>query len=485
MAGNPYYDDEDSSAFGSGGDDPDAWGGFGSEDLSRPPEPMALPPYRPAPPPPVHTPQAAPRPAAVEEVPDWAVTRSDRPDDDDWDTTSGFTPAPVARAPQPVAAAAPAAAPQAKQSRFPQRPPKAGPGTPQTKASLFPARPSKPAGSAPTGASKRAGGRWQRTLFRGLTYTVLGFALIIGLKAMFFPRVPPTADETAKLVAAKLGSTGFPIEQGNAVALRYATAYLTYSQNTSDTRKTELDALSSKSDTTGYGWNGQGSQSLSVPAFVAGKPELDGENRAVITVGARNDRGLWLYLAVPLFAEKADKVSVAGEPAYIAPPRKANPPPLLPVTLDRAAGDQLATVLPGFFKAWAASDLATLNQYVIAGADVGGLQGAVTLNAVDLIAAPVGGNERVALVTVSWVSGGPVVGADNGKTGTPPSGTSPSGSLDPASKPATLSQAYRVGVTYKPDVQKWYVNAITGGRPAGGSATAGPAGGTPPASPAG
>ena len=98
--------------------------------------------------------------------------------------------------------------------------------------------------------------------------------------------------------------------------------------------------------------------------------------------------------------------------------------------------------LPAFFQAYASSDSGALNRFLVHGASVAGLGGAVTFDSISALRVPPGGASRQITVTVIWQ--------------VPEQPGSAAGNLGMASK---LEMTYGMSVL---DLQsgKWYVKEI-------------------------
>lgn len=204
--------------------------------------------------------------------------------------------------------------------------------------------------------------RWQRKVFVTGVNLVLILALILGFKAMLFPKAPTPVDDIAAAAARQLGDTGFPTQPAMAFAQRFTTAYFTAGQDPSLTAP--LAAYAPALDTTTWVSTAKPAQLLSSPS-IANKTSNDAHNAVITTATLLAPANQWAYLAVPIFADDSGNLSVSAPPALVPAPPVAQPQQLdqLPAP-DTTQAAALGTLLDGFFDAWAASDNAALDRYL-------------------------------------------------------------------------------------------------------------------------
>jgi len=425
---------------------------------------------------PVPAPASVPAPApqiADTETPDWATIRpadtGNEPTEaafssevgDGFDLPAAAVPVPaVTVQPEPVADDEPRG--KARRARKSAKVEKiAKPAAPEKAATA--ARPGRKSMSV-------AGGRWKVMVLRGGVYTVLGLLLLGGARNIISPREKIDVGAVTSQVQTALGQNGFPAATAEAFSIRFARAYLTYTEATADTRMEELARYSKAASQMKWGLTTDGDKQQKVTAgpFVSTQPELLDKNNAIITVGAQVNDTTWVYLAVPVYADDAGALVVSGPPAFVAAPARATSPGGAAITQsDDALAQSLTTdVLTGFFTAWAASDTTALKRYTTPDATTSaltGLGGSVTLATVNSVEVPRdGGDARPITASINWQSA--AIG--------------------------TYAQSYRVSVAKGTD-GRWYVKDIKGGlvSPDGDSAqtdgvtdgdTAAPAASTPP-----
>lgn len=424
----------------------------------QPPQAPLAPPAPAAPviaPPPAVTPTpvAAPTPApAVTPAPAPVVAPTPAPVERYDHPRHDPAPAPVQQPVAPTPAAPSMPMPQAQpESRGRKR----GPGKPKSRG--------KAADSTrPTGRGNAfAGGRWKTKILRGLIYSVLVLLLIGGLRNIIAPKSGPSADEITATVRTSLGDTGFPTTAAEGFAVRFANTYLNYDAETREARTLALATYSQEASEGIWGWTGsEGTQQVINGPFIAAKPVVKDRSNALVTVAAQVSGGAWVYLSIPVYANERGALVISGPPAFVSPPARAVAPGAsAPAADDDTLVQTLTTdVLPGYFKAWAASNTVDLARYITPDATAAassGLTGAVTLAQIGEVRMPRdGGDTRTGQVSVTWTAKGA----------------------------GSFVQAYELTVV-KDGSGRWSVKDIVGGvvSPSGSGDTATP---TAPATPA-
>lgn len=342
---------------------------------------------------------------------------------------------------QPVYTPDPQPEPESRTRRGKAKAPKAGKPGKGAKAAKGP-KPSSP-------GKGMAGGRWKIKALRVAIYSLVGLLLLGGLKNIVAPSKGPDAQAITEAVRANIGDNGFPTDAAEGFAVRFASIYLDTDPNTQEDRLNRLAVFSPDAADGSWGWTGSvGKQSIIAGPVVASKPVLKDKNFATVTVTAQVTSKAWVYLAVPVYASNTGNLVVSGPPAFVAPPARADSPGDDAITTrDDALEQTLGTALmPGFFKAWAASNSVELDRYTAKDATQAarnGLAGAMTLDKVGEITMPRDGeNTRVGEVEVTWN----IKGA------------------------GTYIQNYVVTVT-KDASAKWSVKDITGGVISDGAAS--------------
>ncbi|MFD8145101.1 conjugal transfer protein [Streptomyces sp. NPDC059708] len=293
--------------------------------------------------------------------------------------------------------------------------------------------------------------------------------------------------------------TEFPTQTAAVFAEEYATLCMTYSPETADKRRESLARFTSAGVDRDCGWNGKGKQEVKLANWDGTTEELPeyGKNGRYLNIQLTYANGRTTTLSVPVYVKDLGKGSglrIAGDVGEMPLPVRDTVPVVdkKDEVVDQTLSGQLKEqVLPGYFKAWAASDTTALTRFTTPDATasaVTGLAGVLTdpvVQEVEALApegAKVGdkptytqGQAVPARVTVIWGGGGP----DDGKNA------------------VTLKRSYRVTVVNTP--QGWFIKDVRGGvmDPTGGradegrtpspapSASATPAGGAgTPSSPA-
>jgi hypothetical protein len=286
------------------------------------------------------------------------------------------------------------------------------------------------------GSWRGAGGRWLLWPLRVVLWTALVVVAFRGITAIIFNSSPAPAGGTGA------GSvTGeFPVSLAEAYATEFGRVYLGFSPQSLGQREQALAAFvppAVSAANPSLGWNGAGQLNLQ-SLQVAGIKVQDSQH-AVVTLLALLG-GQLMELGVPVAATGSGLV-VTGEPAWLpAPPRIS--PPAARAGSDRVAQGQLMNELPAFFQAYASGDSAALNRFLVHGAAVAGLGGAVTFDSISALGVPPGGASRQITVTVIWQ--------------VPEQPGSAAGNLGMTSK---LEMTYGMSVV---DLQsgKWYVKEI-------------------------
>jgi hypothetical protein len=286
------------------------------------------------------------------------------------------------------------------------------------------------------GGSRGAGGRWLLWPLRAVLWTVLLVIAFRGITAIIFSSSPAPAGGT------RTGTGGeFPVSLAEAYATEFGRVYLGLSPQSLAQREQALAAFvpaSLSAANPSLGWNGIGRLNLQ-SVQVAGVKVQDRQH-AVVTLLALLG-GQLMELGVPI-AATGSGLAVSGEPAWLAAPPQAPPPPA-PRGSDRVAQSQLMNELPTFFQAYASGDSGALNRFLARGVSVAGLGGAVTFDQISALHVPPGGTTRQITVTVIWQL------------------SEPPGSVTAGNQGVTteLEMSYGMSVV---DLQggKWYVKGI-------------------------
>ncbi|MFH8892743.1 conjugal transfer protein [Streptomyces sp. NPDC017949] len=282
--------------------------------------------------------------------------------------------------------------------------------------------------------------------------------------------------------------TDFPAQAAATFAEEYVTLCMTYSPQTYDKRREAMTRYTSAGVDRDCGVTGQGSQEVRGAQWDGTLEELPeyGPNGRYLGIQVQLSTGRTTTVSVPVYVKDlaaGSGLRIAGDVGEMPLPVRGIVPPVKKEdeVVDQALSDQLrAQVLPGYFKAWGASDTTGLARFTSTDATqsaTAGLAGALSTPEVQAVVAlaPVGskpgtaiaygpGQTVVARVTVVWGSGAGAAKA------TPA----------PTSAPA-VKRSYRV--TLVNTAQGWFIKDVRGGTldPTGGNADAGA---TPSATPA-
>ncbi|WP_307845103.1 conjugal transfer protein [Planomonospora sp. ID67723] len=240
---------------------------------------------------------------------------------------------------------------------------------------------------------------------------------------------------------------GFPVTQGTSFASQFAAVYLNFDAVRLSERAGRLAPFLPDGADQQFGWDGLGR--MSAGAIQPYGIEVTDAENAVVTLmfQAGNRRQL---LSVPIFHDsRTGRLVVSGRPGILPAPSSAALPALAEPERDKAAEQELRTPMANFFKAYAASDAASLQQYAADGVTLEGFGGAFTFVELKELVVPLpAGTTRKVTATVVW--GVP--------TGAAPSAEPASG--DPGDMSGKLEQSYVLTVVEQGG--KWFVKSIGG-----------------------
>ena len=242
-----------------------------------------------------------------------------------------------------------------------------------------------------------AGGRWLIWIGRTVAWAVILLIGYRGILAIIDGRMSPTSPTSASPPVAA-GSSQFPVTMAEAYATQFGNVYLNFSPAGAARRSRELAGFLPSGADPQLGWNGVGTQRL-LASQVAGV-SVTGSHSAVVTLLAQLSSGRMIELGVPIYAANGGMI-VSGNPALLPGPSKVMPPAAVHGG-DQATAAVLQRQLPAFFEAFASGDRTTLARYTSPGAQLSGLDGAVTFGAINSVYAPAGGSSRSISVTVTW-----------------------------------------------------------------------------------
>jgi Conjugative transposon protein TcpC len=244
-----------------------------------------------------------------------------------------------------------------------------------------------------------AGGRWLLWLLRVVLWAALLAITYRGLTAIVFNEASaPSGGATGP---ARAAGGQFPVTLAEAYATEFGQVYLNFSPATQALREQELAAFvpaRMAAANPDLGWNGAGQMSLQSEQ-VAGIAVQDPQHAVVTLLATVN--GELIELGVPVIASDGGVV-VSGEPAWLPAPRQISTPLPANQSSDPVAQSELMNELPAFFQAYANSDSAALNRFLVRGVSLTGLGGAVTFDAIAGLHVPPGGSARQISVTVIW-----------------------------------------------------------------------------------
>jgi hypothetical protein len=254
-------------------------------------------------------------------------------------------------------------------------------------------RSSARSGSVPWRGS---GGRWVVWALRVVAWAVL---LVIGYRGVLAIVQGTTSTASGTAAPAAAAGTRFPATQAEAYALQFGGAYLNFSPATAARRAGLLAAMLPAGADPQLGWNYVGTQTLQSEQVAA--ISVQGDHKAIVTLLAEINGSQMIELGVPVYTSGGLFV-VTGEPALLPAPKAAVPPTAPSQGVDATAVSALQAQLPAFFRAYASGGQATLSRFLVQGAQVTGLGGAVTYNQLVSVTAPPGGATRTITAVVSW-----------------------------------------------------------------------------------
>ncbi|MBE3000172.1 conjugal transfer protein [Nocardiopsis sp. HNM0947] len=205
-----------------------------------------------------------------------------------------------------------------------------------------------------------AGGRWLVGAGRVVLWVFIAVVIVNGimipLRGGFALPAADDAPEQAETV-------DYPETAAAAFGLRFAEVYL----NTEESGEERLEALAA------YVPEGQAAdlelpaESLAAENLTVFAVDVENENNAMVVVRADvNDEPM--SLEVPVYSD-GDSLVVSGRPALLGAPTRAELPPGASFETDDAAAQELQSVLPGFFEAYA-QEPGHLDRYVEADASI-------------------------------------------------------------------------------------------------------------------
>ncbi|MEU8550966.1 conjugal transfer protein [Streptomyces roseoverticillatus] len=269
---------------------------------------------------------------------------------------------------------------------------------------------------------------------------VIGLAAVTGIRTW----ISPADHGTPAPAPAKTGPS-YPTDQAQAVAARWARAYLTWDEARAADRARLLAADMPSGTDTAIGWDGHGQQE--VLAVQPGAVTVTDKEQARVRIeallcGAKADekKGIketsdhWVGLDVPVVATRG-RIVVTGQPGIVGIPATAPGLPDLPAPeADQDLTAATQGVVEKFFRAYAAGETETVTA---PGKTIPPLPAGVALKSVSSWSADQGsGDHRTGTARIAWETAGGVV-----------------------------EQTYRVELTRvsSADAQRWQVSGVHGG----------------------
>jgi hypothetical protein len=194
----------------------------------------------------------------------------------------------------------------------------------------------------------------------------------------------------------------FPVEAGEAFAVRFASVYLEWDAHDPQARAERIAPYVPQGAEQQFGWAGDGQQVavLVVPVRTA----VVSDTAAVITVtaevtGVKAPR--WVHLAVPVATDDQGRFVVTDTPALVPGPGQAAAPRQPAQTMDPDLAAALREPLTAFFRAYAGTEPGQLEYLLAPGVQMGTLGGVVQFEDLQL-AVPRGGDRRDVVAKVRW-----------------------------------------------------------------------------------
>lgn len=269
----------------------------------------------------------------------------------------------------------------------------------------------------------RYGGDRKKLLFVGAAFGCLAVLAPISLTVALNR---PSPQQVNDLVDTRLASNGTSFPKGQAVAWagQVARTWGTWDEkDQSGMREALMSQFLSQGLDANAGWNGKGKQTVTYVS-VNSEPRVKDDTHALVDATYQTDAGTWRCVTLSVFAYKPAGFSDAAPSAFAL---AANPTPVacaprtgapaLPEVKDPTIGQNDTTsaekltsdFFPGFFAAWAASDRATLGQYVSTDATLIGLGGAFESSPLPIISnvtlptpMTIDGQSRAGDTTARW-----------------------------------------------------------------------------------
>jgi hypothetical protein len=297
---------------------------------------------------------------------------------------------------------------------------------------------------------ERSGALFAKRFGRGLLWAVVGLAAVTGVRAWI---VPNTSQAPAPTSTRGVDSA-YPTDQAQAVAARWARAYLSWDEANAKMRGQLLAADMPSDADTEIGWDGHGHQEVVAvqPGAVTTGAKKQARARVDVLVRTEEDAvkdtkkgkgrkppepttvDRWIGLDVPVVAT-AGRVVVTGQPGIVGIPASGPHLPELPTgSIDQELSGQTQSAIESFFRSYAAGDT---RSGTAPGANIPPLPDGFELGGLTAWQVDQGrGADRIGTARVSWRIAG-----------------------------AVIEQTYRVEITQvsSADAQRWQVSDVHGG----------------------
>ncbi|MET8703658.1 conjugal transfer protein [Kitasatospora sp. NPDC004723] len=277
-----------------------------------------------------------------------------------------------------------------------------------------------------------------RRVGRVTLWAVVVLAAVTGVRSWIVPpKAPPPAAP-----APTQSAPAYPAEEAQALAARFARAYLGWDETTPQQRVAALAPLLPTGTDPSLGWNGKGRQE--VVDVQAGAVTVGAQGQARVRVealirsaaaAAPATAPQWVALEVPVAVASSGRMAVTGEPGLVGLPSQGpSLPRLTTAEVDSALSTESRPAVEAFFKAYAGGTVATA---AAPGAAIPPLPDGVEFSSVAAWSVDRGdGSDRTGTARISWTLGA-----------------------------ATVEQTYRVRLTRVTSAAAatWQVAAVYGG----------------------
>ena len=241
--------------------------------------------------------------------------------------------------------------------------------------------------------------RWVRLVARVLVFLgVPALLVLVGVATGI-----RLGEHKAAEIPVKTARASSPTDTAESTfAARFAVSYLSYHTGEQEQWQQSIAPYVAGGVDPSNWWNGEGTQSVTEVLPVSSHPLGSGADQ--VTVAVLLQGGPWVYLGVPVHAQKG-AYAVVGEPALVPAPAAStwDPPQNQQAQTDAQLSAQLKDDVAAFFTAYASGNGTQLSYLTSPEAGIRGLDATVTLAGVSSLFVYQGGaTHRSALAVVKW-----------------------------------------------------------------------------------